>query len=63
MDDPAIHELYDREQRFEVEYPGMRREVAGPVVRQIDQSGRRSWIIHTVLENQEIKKAIYDQIA
>src|SRR6185436_15765518 len=62
MDAAAIRALYDREQRFEVEQPGMKREVAGPVVRQIDLSGRGSCIIHSSLENQNVENTIRDQI-
>jgi len=58
----AIRALYDREQRFEVEWPGMRREVAGAVVRQLGLTDCRSCVIHTSLENQNIKNTIRDQI-
>ncbi len=62
MDVEAIRALYDREQRIEVEWPGLRREVAGDIVRQIGLSGRGGCVIYSSLENQDVKSAIQDQI-
>lgn len=57
-----IRELYDREQRFEVEYATARREVAGAVVRMIGLHERRSCVIHSRLEDGDVTSVIQEQV-
>ena len=53
-----ILDLFDHDERREVRYPGMRREVAPPVVRQTDPSGGGSAIIHSQLNQEETEGVI-----
>lgn len=62
MDLGGLLALYDREQRFEIEYPDARREEALPVVRGIDRMGMRSFINYSRLEGTDIDHVIDEQI-
>jgi hypothetical protein len=53
---------YDREQRFEAEEPGMRREASATVVRQVGRRGRQSWILYSSLNAANIDGVIDEQI-
>ena len=48
--------LYDKDERREVEQPGMRREVTARVVRQVDLLGRRSTIVYSRLDAAQADK-------
>jgi hypothetical protein len=53
---------YDREQRFEAEEPGMRREASATVVREVSLHGRQSWILYSNLSAANIDGEIDEQI-
>lgn len=57
-----VRALYDLEQRREPEDPAMRREVIGPVVRQVSQHDRRSCVIYSSLSPENVEAAIEEQI-
>jgi GNAT superfamily N-acetyltransferase len=56
--------LYTQDQRIEVKYPGMRREVVGTIVRHVDsvEDGRGA-VIYSRLETAEVAAAIREQVA
>lgn len=57
--------LYDQEQRIEVEYPGVRREVTDLVVRHIDVAGQpgKGFVVYSRLTAENADRAIDEQIA
>ena len=55
--------LYDKEERREVEQPGMRREVTPFVVRQVDLLGRRSTIVYSRLDAAQADGVIRGEVA
>src|SRR5262245_51370983 len=57
-----IRDLYDKEQRLEVEYASARREIAGPVVRLVGLHERRSCVIHSRLEDGDVTSVIHEQV-
>lgn len=63
MDAAALLALYDQEQRVEVEFPGMRREVVEGTIRQIDLAGRRSCVIYFRLSDIPVEDAIRREIS
>jgi hypothetical protein len=55
--------LYDQDQRKDVEYPGMRREVTPNVVRHIDISGsREGTVIYSQLNKADAEDIIREQV-
>lgn len=54
--------MYEREERIEHVWPGMRRDATPHVVRQIDIPGRDSFIIHSSLDAENVDQAIDAQI-
>ena len=62
MNTRQILALYDQEQRRDIEYPDARREVAPPVIREIDHAGERSFISYSQLEGQDVNRVIDEQI-
>ena len=54
---------YDREQRFEMEEPGMRREASPTVVRQVNQHGQQSCLLYSNLSTANIDGVIDEQIS
>lgn len=64
MDKSRIIALYDQDQRIDVEYPGMRREVTPKVVRHVDISGAGDGsIIYSRLTEAEADDVIREQVA
>lgn len=57
-----VRELYDLEQRREPEDPALRREVIGPVVRLVSRHDRRSCVIYSSLNSENVEAAIAEQI-
>ena len=53
-----ILDLFDHDERREAFYPGMRREIAPPLIRQIDPSGGGSVIIHSQLDHENTESVI-----
>ena len=63
MDKFQILALFDRDQRIDVEYPGMRREVTPSVVRHIDTSEKREgMVIFSRLDKANVEDAISEQV-
>lgn len=63
MDKAQIIALYDQDQRKDVEYPNMRREVTPNVVRHIDTSGTEEGaIIYSQLHQASAAEAIREQV-
>jgi GNAT superfamily N-acetyltransferase len=64
MDKEQIIALYTQDQRIEVEYPTLRREAAGEVVRHVnkDTDGEGA-VLYTRLDESEVEKTIREQIA
>lgn len=63
MNDADILALYDYDERMLTEPPGARREVAGDVVRHVDLSGERGFVIYSRLDETSVDAAIDEQIA
>src|SRR5688572_12829065 len=62
MTTPEILALYDQEQRLLVEDPAMRREAAGPLVRQVSRHDRQSCVIYSRLNSDTVEAAVDTQI-
>lgn len=54
--------LYDREQRREITYPGMRREVTPTVIRHIGERGDEATVLYSWLDATSADAAIREQI-
>ena len=63
MDTDEILALYDREERCDIEQPGMRREVTPFVVRQVDLLGRRSTIVYSRLDAAQADGVIGGEVS
>jgi GNAT superfamily N-acetyltransferase len=63
MNKPHILDLYDQNERINVEYPGARREVTPDVVRHVDTSGRgEGMILYSHLSAANAEAVIRQQI-
>lgn len=63
MNKSEIIALYDQDQRKDVEYPDMRREITPDVVRHIDTSGMRKGIIsYSQLNESNTEDVIREQV-
>ena len=62
MNRRQLLELYDREERLENVWPGMRRERTPHCVRQIDRPGRECFISYSFLGEENADEAIGEQI-
>ncbi|GKU77461.1 GNAT family N-acetyltransferase [Paenibacillus sp. L3-i20] len=63
MNKAALLEVFNREQRIDIEYPGSMREVDGPVVRQVSLTGTRHYITYSNLNEEQADAIIDAQIA
>lgn len=65
MDRATLLALYDKEQRIEIEYPGIRKEISGDVVRFTGPPERHSsnFILYSQLNNKNADDVIQAQIA
>lgn len=63
MDLPEILSLFDRQQRIEIEYPGMRKDVLPNVVRFVRPAPGMSFILHSRLDERTADAEIREQIA
>ena len=63
MTTESLLEIYDREQRRDVIYPGTIREEAPHVVRHVDKSGVMGYILYSQLDEQNADRIIQEQIA
>jgi hypothetical protein len=62
MDIQDILEIFDREQRREITYPGMRREETPNVIRMIPDKLQEGMIIYSQLPDKKIKQIIQQEI-
>jgi len=62
MDVSEILSLFDRQQRIEIEYPGMRKDVLPNVVRFVRPEPGMSFILHSRLDEQTADAEIQEQI-
>jgi GNAT superfamily N-acetyltransferase len=58
-----LRALYDQDQRQDVEYPFVRREVTPHVVRSVDLTGWRGYVIYSRLDAANADAVIAEQIA
>lgn len=56
-------EIFTRQQRIEVEYPDIKREVDGSVIRHISLAGEDGFVIYSKLDEGDVEAAISAQIA
>ena len=62
MTTSALLDLYDRDQRFNVEYPGFRREVIGNLVRHVGLVASHGTVLYSQLDVQTADVVIDQQI-
>lgn len=63
MDKTQLLKIFTQEQRIDVDFPGITREVDGQVVRHINVVGEDGFVIYTHLDETSIDDAITAQIA
>jgi hypothetical protein len=64
MNKSEVIALYDQDQRMDIEYPDMRREVLPRVVRHVDTSdGREGWIGYSHLDEANAEETIREQVS
>ena len=63
MDVEEVLTLYDREQRIEIEFPGMRRDVLPGVVRYVRPLPSMSFVLYSDLDETTADAAIDEQLA
>jgi GNAT superfamily N-acetyltransferase len=63
MENTEILDLYNRQQRIELDYPDVHREVAGNVIRHISTNGEFGFVIYSNLDENNIEAAIEEQVA
>lgn len=63
MDKTELLEIFTRQQRIEVDYPDVRREVDGTVIRHISLTGEDGFVIYSRLDEASAEAAISAQIA
>ncbi len=63
MNDSDILALYDHDERRTIEQPGARREDLGRIVRHVDLSGERGYVLYSALDEASADDAINQQIA
>jgi GNAT superfamily N-acetyltransferase len=59
---PDVLAQFDHDERYAAVFPGLRREVAGSVVRHVDQVGHSGVVIHARLSAETADAAIEEQI-
>jgi len=63
MDKAQFLEIFTQEQRIDVDFPGITREVDGNVIRHINLLGEDGFVIYSHLDEESIEDAITAQIA
>jgi len=63
MDKTELLEIFTRQQRIEVDYPDIKREVEGSVIRHISVAGEDGFVIYSRLDEESAEAAISAQIA
>jgi len=63
MDKTELLDIFTREQRIELDFPDISREVDGPVIRHISRTGEDGFVIYSQLDVENADVAISAQIA
>ncbi len=63
MDKSELLKIYTHQQRIEVEYPDIKREVDGSLIRHVSLSGEDGFVIYSHLDEDKVDAAISAQIA
>ena len=63
MDKAELLEIFTRQQRIEVDYPDIKREEDGSVIRHISLAGEDGFVIYSRLDEESAQAAISAQIA
>lgn len=63
MDVLRLRDLYDRKERIEVSYPGMRREATRFVIRHVSTSQRNGFISYSRLDADHLDAVVQEQIS
>lgn len=63
MDKNKLVEVFTRQQRIEVDYPDIKREVEGAVIRHISLTSEDGFVIYSLLDEDSVEDAISAQIA
>src|SRR5512139_635571 len=63
MDKTELLEIFTHQQRIEVDYPDIKREVDGSVIRHISLTGEDGFVIYSCLDEASVEAAISAQIA
>ena len=63
MDKTELLEIFTRQQRVELDYPNIKREVDGTVIRHINLAGEDGFVIYSRLDEDSAEAAISAQIA
>jgi len=63
MNKAELLTLFTRDQRIEVAFPDMRREVQGNVIRQVSLTNESGFIVYSNLGENNVEQAIGEQIA
>lgn len=63
MEKTELLEIFTQQQRIEVNYPDIKREVEGPVIRHISLAGEDGFVIYSRLDEESAEAAISAQIA
>jgi GNAT superfamily N-acetyltransferase len=62
METAEILALYDREERMEVEFPGVRREVLPEVVRFVAPSAHGNFVLYSRVDEGNVERVIQEQV-
>lgn len=62
MDKTELLEIFTRQQRIEVDFPDIKREVDGPVIRHISLAGEKGYVIYSRLDEESAEAAISAEI-
>lgn len=62
MEKSELLEIFTRQQRIELEYPDISREVDGAVIRHISRTGGDGFVIYSCLDEETVASAIDAQI-
>ena len=63
MDKTELLEIFTRQQRIELDYPDVKREVDGSVIRHINLAGEEGFVLYSRLDEESAEAAISAQIA
>ena len=63
MDKAQLLDIFTQEQRIDVDFPGITREVDGNIIRHINLVGEDGFVIYSRLDEESIEEAISAQIA